>query len=59
MSLPVPHCHQQTFLSLGGTYGWVTDTKESRMKRYIAQKESDSADLLEVFLYIHTYGQGI
>lgn len=25
------------------------------MKRYIAPKESDSADLLDVFLYIHTY----
>ena len=34
------------------------------MKRYIAPKESNSADLLDVFLYIgtyvsHTYGQGI
>lgn len=34
------------------------------MKRYIAPKESDSGDLLNVFVYIHTYashtyGQGI
>lgn len=34
------------------------------MKKYLAPKESDSTDLLNVFLYIltwenHTHGQGI
>lgn len=45
-------------------YVWVTDAKDSRMKKYLAPKESDSTDLLNVFLYIltwenHTHGQGI